>query len=343
MTYGLTRLLRTEHDWSDLLCFLAELDPEPLRSALLLGPGRITVWREAAVKAGRGAPAGRADFIVLLDDIERAVMEMKLGAGAHGNQFAAYEAWADAKGIPVSARFLVGPNTDPIPNEPTHWTRRLTVPGLLAGWNRSTDDLAQLLSVRALQQFTQLEDEATGPANHTSIALSDALRLRRLASMTQATAPPGTIFAPKQRSEAGAANICAWRKTADGYVVAEIQRQNPRSPRGGTGTPFEIRIMVGAQGATPEADGELADQHRGWLARRSFVQYAGSTVQTMVVAPEDDGFKTKKSRGKGHPRYYGYKGGGQGSSAVLRSTVDLNDMVTVFSAALQYLATYPEQ
>lgn len=101
--------------------------------------------------------------------------------------------------------------------------------------------------------------------------------------------------------------------------------------------------MVGIPGATPEADGKLADQHRGWLARRSFVQHAGSTVRAMVVAPKDDGFKTEKSRGKGHPRYYGYSGGGQGSSVVLSSTVDLNDMVTAFSAALQYLTTYPEQ
>ncbi|MFE7191346.1 hypothetical protein [Kitasatospora sp. NPDC057541] len=343
MTYGLTRLLRTEDDWSNLLCFLAELDPEPLRSALLLAPGRVTVWREASVNAGRGAPAGRADFIVLLDDIESRVMEVKLGAGAHGDQFAAYDAWAEVKGIPISARYLVGPNADPIPNEPSHWSRQLTLPGLLASWNRSTDDLARLLSVRALQQFTQLEAEATGPAHQASIALSDALRLRRLASITQTAVPPGTIFEPKQRSQSGAANICAWRETSDGYVVAEIQRLNPRGPRGGTDTPFEIRIMVGIPGATPEADGELADQHRDWLARRSFVQHAGSTVQTMVAAPEDDGFKPTKSNGRGHPRYYGYSGGGQGSSVVLRSTVDLNDMVTVFSAVLEYLTTYPEQ
>ncbi len=125
MTYGLTRLLRTEDDWSNLLCFLAELDPEPLRSALLLAPGRVTVWREASVNAGRGASAGRADFIVLLDDIESRVMEVKLGAGAHGDQFAAYDAWAEVKGIPISARYLVGPNADPIPNEPSHWSRQL--------------------------------------------------------------------------------------------------------------------------------------------------------------------------------------------------------------------------
>lgn len=136
------------------------------------------------MKAGRGAPAGRADFIVLLDDIERTVMEVKFGAGAHGDQFAVYDAWADAKGIPASARYLVGPNADPIPNEPSHWSRQLTVAGLLASWNRSPDDLARLLSLRALQQFTQLEAEATGPANQASIALSDVLRLRRLASMT---------------------------------------------------------------------------------------------------------------------------------------------------------------
>ncbi|MEV7520418.1 hypothetical protein [Streptomyces sp. NPDC091371] len=337
MTYGLTRLLRTEDDWSDLLCFLAELDPEPLRSALVLAPGTITVWREAWVKAGRGAPAGRADFVVLLDGTERTVMEVKLGAGAHGEQFAVYDAWAEARGIPASDRYLVGPNADPIPNEPSHWSRRLTVASLLAGWNHSADDLARLLSVRGLQQFTQLEAEATGPANHASIVLSDALRLRRLASITQATSPPGTVFAPKQRSEAGAPNICAWRETEDGYVVAEIQRLNPRS---GTGSPFEIRIMVQTPEATSAANGALADRKRDWLARCSFVRHAGPGVQELVAEPEGDGFK-KKSGAKGHPRYYGYEGGGHGSSVVLKETVGLNDMVTAFAAVLQYLTTYP--
>lgn len=342
MTYGLTRLLRTEDDWSDLLCFVAELDPEPLRTALLLAPGTITIKREVRVKARRGAPAGRADLIVLLDGIERAVMEMKLGAGAHGDQFAGYDAWAELKGIPVSARYLVGPNADPIPNEPSHWSRRLTLPSLLAGWSHSADDLARLLSIRALQQFNQLEAEATGPANQASIALTDQLRLRRLASITQATAPDDTFFEPQQRSRAGAANICAWRKTTDdGYVVAELQRLNPRGPKGGTDTPFEIRIMVGVMGATAEADGELADQHRDWLARCSVVQHAGSAVQAMVVEPENSGFKPEDWKGPGHPRYYGYEGGGQGSRLLLQSTVDLNDMVTVFSAALNYLETYP--
>ncbi|OPC76704.1 hypothetical protein B4N89_45290 [Embleya scabrispora] len=344
MIYALTRLLRTENDWSDWLCLLAELDPEPLRSALRLPQGAITLEREVVVAAGKGARAGRVDLIVYLDGIEVSMMEVKLGAGAHGDQFAVYDAWADAKELPVSARHLVGPSLDPIPNEPTHWSRRLTIPALVAAWTQSPDEVARRLSALALQQFTQLEAEAAGPANAVSTALSDALRLRRLASRSQATAPPGTVFEPTQRSGVGGANICAWRETADGWVVAEIQRLNPRSPNSGIGTPFEIRIMVGIPDGTPDADGELADRHREWLARRSFVRWAGATVPAMVVAPDDDGFKPTKPRsGRGHPRYYGYKGCGQGSSVRLRGSADLNDMVSVFSSALGYLATYPEQ
>ncbi|MBV9025588.1 MAG: hypothetical protein JO362_17755 [Streptomycetaceae bacterium] len=214
MTYGLTRLLRTEDDWSDLLCFLAELDPEPLRSALHLTPGAITVQREVRVRARRGAPAGRVDFIVLLDGVACSLMEMKLGAGAHGEQFAAYDAWAETKGIPAADRYLVGPNTDPIPDGPSTWSRRLTFAGLLSGWNSSSDDLARLLAVRALQQLAALETEATGPAHQASIMLSDALRLRRLARLTHAVAPHGTVFNMRQRSQMGAPNICAWRETA---------------------------------------------------------------------------------------------------------------------------------
>lgn len=339
MTYGLTRLLRTENDWSDLLCFLAELDPEPLRSALRLGQGTVTIRREVRVKAHRGAPTGRVDFVVLLDGIERALMEMKLGAGAHGEQFAAYDAWAEAKGIPAADRYLVGPNADPIPDGPSTWSRRLTFSGLLGSWNSSSDDLARLLAVRAQQHLVVLEAEATGPADQASTVLSDALRLRRLAHLTQVAAPEGTVFNLQQHSQMGAPNICAWRETEDGYVVAEIQRLQPRR---GTDSPFEIRIMVQTLEATSAANGSLADRHQKWLARNSFVQHAGPSVQAMVMDPEDDGFK-KRPGAKGHPQYYGYEGGGHGSSVVLQDAVDLADMATAFSALLEYLATYPKQ
>ncbi|MFD0274061.1 hypothetical protein ACFVHB_09115 [Kitasatospora sp. NPDC127111] len=338
MTYGLTRLLRSEDDWSDLLCFLAELDPEPLRAALRLGSGTITVRREVRVRADTGAPTGRVDLVILLDGVERALMEMKLGAGAHGEQFAAYDAWAEAKGISAADRYLVGPNADPIPDGPATWSRRLTLAGLLGGWDTSSDDLARPLAARALEQLVVLEAEATGPADRASIALSDALRLRRLARLTQAAAPSGTEFNVRQRSQMGAPNICAWRETGDGYVVAEIQRLKPRR---GTDSPFEIRIMVQTPEATSAANGALADRRREWLARTSFVQHAGTGVQALVTDPDHDGFKKKS--GKGHPDYYGYEGGGHGSSVVLRKAVDLNEMVSVFSAVLNYLATYPKQ
>ncbi|MGW1605908.1 hypothetical protein [Streptomyces eurythermus] len=339
MAYGLTRLLRTEDDWSDLLCFLAEIDPEPLRSALRLSQGTITVRREVRVKTRRGVPTGRVDCVVLLDGVERALMEMKLGAGAHGEQFAVYDAWAEAKDIPAADRYLVGPNADPIPDGPSAWSRRLTFGGLLEGWNSSSDDLARLLAVRAHQQLEVLEAEATGPADQASIVLSDALRLRRLARLTRAAAPEGTVFNLRQRSQMGAPNICAWRETEDGYAVAEIQRLQPRR---GTATPFEIRIMVQTPEATVAANGYLADRRQKWLARNNFVQHAGPSVQALVVDPQDDGFK-KKPGAKGHPQYYGYEGGGHGSSVVLQDAVDLKDMVTVFSALLEYLATYPNQ
>ncbi|GAA3841639.1 hypothetical protein GCM10022403_087250 [Streptomyces coacervatus] len=339
MVYGLTRLLRTEDDWSDLLCFLAELDPEPLRSALRLTPGTITIRRESRVKAHRAAPAGRLDFVILLDDTERAVMEVKLGASAHGEQFAAYDAWADVIGIPMAERYVVGLNHDPIPGVPSTWSHSLTIASLLGGWHTSGDDLARLLSDRALQQLEKLEAEVTGPANQASTVLSDALRLRRLVAQTQAAAPPGTVFEKQQRSRSGAANVCAWRQTHDGYVLVEIQRLVPKR---GTDTPFEIRIMVQTPEATAAANGALADRHRAWLARHSFVRHAGPAVRRLVVAPDADGFKSGGPR-RGHPTYYGYKDGGHGSSVVLDSAADLNDMVTAYSAALSYLTTYKAQ
>ncbi|MER6361986.1 hypothetical protein [Kitasatospora sp. NPDC001527] len=339
MAYGLTRLLRTEDDWSDLLCFLAELDPGPLGSALCLEPGAITVRREVRVAAHGGAPAGRADLVVLLDGAVRALLEVKLGAGVHGEQFAAYDAWAEAEGIAEADRHLVGPNHDPVPGVPAAWSRRLTLADLLAAWGRSSDDLARLLSVRALRQFAELEAEVTGPANRASLVVGDALRLRRLASLAEAAAPAGTVFATRQRSRAGVANICAWRETDDGYVVAEIQRLVPMR---GTDSPFEIRIMVETPEQTAAANGALADRQQAWLARHSFVRHAGPALRDLVADPDGDGFKTKKS-GRGHHRYYGYEGGGHGSSVVLRDTVDLDDMVTAFTAALEYLATYRAQ
>ncbi|MFF4557684.1 hypothetical protein [Streptomyces sp. NPDC001422] len=79
--------------------------------------------------------------------------------------------------------------------------------------------------------------------------------------------------------------------------------------------------------ATAVANGSLADRHQRWLARDSFVQHAGPSVQALVMDPEDDGFK-KKPGAKGHPQYYGYEGGRHGSSAVLQNRVVLDGMVT---------------
>ena len=324
MAYGLTRLLRIEDDWTNLITYLAERDPEPLRRELDLVQGPLRVHREQCV------PEGREDAVVRIAGEPVALLEVKLTASAHGGQFDAYEAWAESVGLPVARRYVVGPNTDPIPGEPPTWSRVHTIPSLLDAWaERSDDALARLLAVEAVAEFRALDTEASGPADCVKNRVSDGLRIRRLYALTYPQAPSGIEFS-REKSDSGTNNFAAWRAVGSRYVTAEIQRTGKR---GNIDSPWALRLMVGTGDGERTASEALAAKHERWLTTRAFIEHVGHEVAALVAEPDGDGFKHGR-RGRGSERYYGNAGVGQGSQILLNDSINLAGMGNVAIAAL---------
>jgi hypothetical protein len=265
------------------------------------------------------------------------LLEVKLTASAHGGQFDAYDAWAERVGLPTTRRYVIGPNTDPIPGEPPTWSREHTIPSLLNTWaERSHDVLSRLLAVEAAAEFRALDREASGPADCVKNRVSDGLRIRRLYALTYTQAPSGIEFST-EKSDSGTANFAAWRAVESGYVAAEIQRTGKR---GNTDCPWALRLMVGTSDGGRSASEALAAEHERSLTTRVFIEHAGPDVAALVAEPGNDGFKHGRRGGKGSKRYYGNDGVGQGSQTLLRHDVDLTDMGEVAIAALRYLMTF---
>jgi hypothetical protein len=331
VAYGLTRLLRGEDDWTNLLTYLAERDPEPLRTELGLGQGSLRVDREQRIFEGR------EDAVVRLDGRPAALLEAKLTAGAHDGQFDAYDVWADDVGLPAARRYVIGPNTDPIPGEPPTWCRDHTIPSLLDAWaHRSDDVLARLLAIEAAAEFRALDSEANGPADRITNPISDRLRIRRLYGLMAAQASPGIEFFT-EKSESGTANFAAHRAVGPGRVAAEIQRSGKR---GKIDCPWALRLMIGTSDGGRAASEALADRHERWLTTHAFIEHAGPDVAALVAEPNGDGFKYGRRGGRGSERYYGNQGVGQGSQTLLHDDVELTDMAAVAVAALRYLMTF---
>ncbi|MEU6585602.1 hypothetical protein [Nocardia sp. NPDC046763] len=329
MGYGLSRLLRNENDWTDLVTYLSERDPDPLRSLLGVAGGVLGVRREVRL-LGQGS----ADMVVDLSGNPCAILEFKVGAGVHGNQFDVYDQWADQSGIPLARRFLVGPNNDPIAGEPSNWSRAHSVAAMLKAWaDGSTDAVASALAREAYDLFSRLDREAVGPADAVTGTVSDLLRVRRLHVLSAEVAVATGMEFGQERSTGGA-NFMAWRAFANGYLYVELQR--PR--RGRVDVPFELRFMLGDATGDREGSMLLAHAHRDWLDQRAFMAFAGPAVARLLADPSSDGFK-RGAKIHGLAGYFGYRGTGQGARSLLCVDVDLDDMAAVVDAALRYAAT----
>jgi hypothetical protein len=89
---ALERLLSRENQISDLIAFLATLDPEPFLAALGLPVREAWVRRELRL----GNRAGNADLVVSDKTGPVALLEIKASAAQHSDQFERYDAWAKA-------------------------------------------------------------------------------------------------------------------------------------------------------------------------------------------------------------------------------------------------------
>ena len=104
-----------ENQISDLIAFLAALDSEPLIEAFGLSGTHCYVEREELLDKG----SGRADLIVRDESGPMALLEIKVGAAQHGDQFARYDSWAKAQ-TPPARCYLIGLDEGPL-GAPSDW------------------------------------------------------------------------------------------------------------------------------------------------------------------------------------------------------------------------------
>jgi hypothetical protein len=330
----LTRLLHSEGDWADFICFLTECDPEPLRTLLELAKGNITFHREYAVDKSR------LDGLICLQGQSAepkpvAVLEFKLGASLHGDQLTRYARWAEQNTI--ASLFLIGPDDKRLPQTPSKWNTKISLPDMLKSWARTSKNrIAKCLAERAKTSFDEIENMAMGPACDSFGQVPDAMRIRRLYAMTKKAGEQASVKFWGERSQSGFPNFAAtwYNNKTKNSVTCEIQRINR-----GKGN-FELRLMVGDKCGTLKGSERIATDFKGWLSWGSLKQNLSPCSKNVLSCYKGSEFKTG-STGRGSKKFYGYEGVGQGSRFIFSSNATLNDMVLVAKGVLQYMATFP--
>jgi hypothetical protein len=202
---ALGRLLSKEEQISDLIAFLAALDPQPLRGALGLTCQDPRVSREERL----GSSVGLADIIVKDGDRPLALVEIKAAAGQHGDQFGRYDSWARAQRPEVRC-YLVSLDTEE-QDKPPGWTR-LTLPALLRFWQASQQPHAGWLATSAaavLERWMAEVDGSIGRA--TSPVVADLIARRVAADLTRISWLSHLgLVAEASRTSGGTATVLGW-------------------------------------------------------------------------------------------------------------------------------------
>lgn len=163
----MARLLGQEINVANLIAYLAELDCAPLAAALGLEGGRQL---RLEAEKGRGR-TGRPDAMLRNGDTVVAVLEFKVGAHQHSDQFARYDAWARQHGnVPC---FLISLDRD-VDDAPGTW-QFVLLPELLGYWAASEAQPARLLASVMKDTLNDILGQADGPlgrAGRTAVAVA---------------------------------------------------------------------------------------------------------------------------------------------------------------------------
>jgi hypothetical protein len=331
--YGLARILSHEAGWSDLICYLAEQDPDPLRRLLTLGHGNLVVHREYPVRGGL------LDVLVMAHGTggvptPKAVLEIKLGASLHADQLERYGRWATNNGLP--SLHLVGPDHQRIRGTPKNWSTAKSLPDIVGAWAEwSSHPVASSLAREARQLFVDIQKMAVGPASASFGVVPDLMRIRRIYAAMETVAQSLRITLYGDRSSAGFPNFAAsyTHPTTGNRAWCEIQRIDR-----GRGT-FELRLMVGTPDGELVQSERLAKRHHTWLLLTALAKNLPPAVTQQLHPVKGSEFKTRRSA-RGSALYYGYVGEGQGGRFALAPNITLSQMRTLTAAVLTYLSGF---
>jgi hypothetical protein len=203
---ALGRLLSKEDRISDLIAFLAALDPQPLLTALELMAQDPHVGREDVLGQG----AGRADLVVRDGNRSLALLEIKVAAGQHGDQYDRYDLWARTRVTEVKCHLVSLEGK--LREAPAGWMTELTLPALFRSWQASHHLHASWLAssvADVLEEWLAQLNGKIGRATYPVVAdlvtrqvAADLVRVDRLAH--------AGLEVEATRTSGGTAMIIAW-------------------------------------------------------------------------------------------------------------------------------------
>lgn len=229
----LARILSHEVNVADLLCYLIELDPKPLLTALKLRAEVPGVRQE--VRRGRRT---RVDLLVTDDDQPIALLELKVGAAQHGDQFARYSAVAsELGGIPCHLIALDAFTAD----IPTDWGDHL-LQDLLGRWGNSTVEPARVVAGELERAAHGLLQQAAGPlsrAGRTAVAVA----VRHIDHGVRQLVPEFAPLGGPARTGGGQPMVVYWlphprRESDREWLCVDLRSESART------SPWKLRLGV---------------------------------------------------------------------------------------------------
>ncbi|HVF14999.1 MAG TPA: hypothetical protein VM942_10390 [Acidimicrobiales bacterium] len=366
---ALERMLAKEDRISDLIGFLAALDPRPLSTVLRVTAGNPRISREEVLRVapGGGRRSGRADLLVRDGAGIVALLEIKAAAGAHGDQFDRYDAWAKAQRPPVTCH-LISLEAD-TRAAPDGWSTMLTLPMLLRAWQGGEHPHAGWLACAAAEVLESWIAQCDGKLGRaTSPAVADLVTRRvavDLGAVSRLSAAGVEAQAP--RTKGGTASVVSWlpfpSEHADSGAWLCVEFRSAR--RANPGTPWLLRlgVEVGAGDRTDRqaraAAHDLAVplrhelkcaalrqhlQHVGQDGLASFVRPGPRTIDGLKGDPDADALAawrtnalTNDAYGE-HPALF-HDWGRRLASQILVDVTDLDrhQIVELLAAALDHL------
>lgn len=163
----LGRVLRSEVDVSSLLAYCITLDPLPFAELVGLREPISGVITE--LPAGR---AGRLDLALRSGDATVAVIEVKVSATEHGDQFDRYDAYAAS----VGARTILLELEASTASMRDGWTR-VSLVDAFGCWSTSTNEAARVVAGEIAEVFSSWHHQFSGPFGEMDPAVT-AIGLR---------------------------------------------------------------------------------------------------------------------------------------------------------------------
>jgi hypothetical protein len=283
---ALGRLLTKETRISDLVAFLAALDPQSLLRALHLTAQDPRVSRETTL----GGRAGQADVIVRDGNRPLALIEIKAAAAQHGDQFERYDCWARAQDPKVQC-YMVTLEDKP-QDAPAGWVTELTLPALLRSWQDGQHPHAGWLASSAadvLEGWMRQVDGKVGRATSPVVADLVARRVAVDLASVERLARAG-LEAEATRTKGGTAMVVAWLpfpsepRDPHAWLCVDLRSMSRANPQ----VPWLLRLGVEVEDKPPRTTGQArADAHDLAVPMRAALTFSALRESLQLAGQEE--------------------------------------------------------